>query len=249
MKKKQYFDQEKRDRASKNVMKAESARDLLGEATRVRESAVEESYKTLSSLKMKGKISTSVADPILRRTASSEGWLAQSNHLLHNGVTTSQYLELEGAIMAIERQNGGSTMTADYGNLSTNRAAMQRSRNTRIKDLPSSDARSGIEGSRESPRKRTSNNPQFSSFDTPEFMRRERKAKVGRVMTRASMKMIDKSATRAERNKAFIVQDKLATGNAAFVGTVVNLMPTMPGTQDLFDACMTQASFDLHNRN
>ena len=197
---------------------------------------------------MKGKISALVADPILHRTASSEGWLAQSNHLLHNGVTTSQYLELEGAINAIERQHGGSTMTAGYGNLSTNRAALQRSRNTRINDLPSSDERSGIEGIQESPRKRT-NNPPFLAFDTPEFMRRERKAKVGRVMTRASMKMIDKSVPRAERNKAFIVQDKLATGNAAFVGTIVNLMPTMLGTQDLFNACMTQASFDLHNRN
>ena len=43
------------------------------------------------------------------------------------------------------------------------------------------------------------------------------------------MKMIDHSVSRAERNKAFVVQDKLATGNAACVGTVVNLMPTMPG--------------------
>ena len=140
-------------------------------------------------------------------------------------------------------------MTAGYGNLSTNRAAMQRSRNTRINDLPSRDEeRSGIEGSQEWPRRRT-NNPPFSAFDTPEFMRRERKAKVSHVMTRASMKMIDQSVPRAERNKAFIVQDKLATGNTAFVGTVINLMPTMLGTQDLFDACMTQASFDLHNRN
>jgi len=80
-------------------------------------------------------------------------------------------------------------------------------------------------------------------------MRRERKAKVGRVMTRASMKMINQSVPRAERNKAFIVQDKLATGNAAYVGTVVNLMPTMPVTQDLFDACMTEASFEINNRN
>lgn len=249
MKKKQYFDQENRIKASNNVMKAESARDLLGAATRVRESAVEESYKTLSSKKLKGKIAASVADPILCRFASSEGWLAQSNHLLHNGITTSQYLELEGAITAIKCQHGGSTMTAGYGNLSTNRAAMQRSRNTRINDLPSSDEeRSGIKGSQECPRRRT-NNPPFSAFDTPEFMRRERKAKVSHVMTRASMKMINQCVPRAERNKAFIVQDKLATGNTAFVGTVINLMPTMPGTQDLFDACMTQASFDLHNRN
>ena len=52
-------------------------------------------------------IAQSVADPILRRSAESEGWLSQSNHLLHNGVSTSQFLELEGAISAIERQNGG----------------------------------------------------------------------------------------------------------------------------------------------
>ena len=57
------------------------------------------------------------------------------------------------------------------------------------------------------------------------------------------------SVPRAERNKAFIIQDKLGTGNATYVGTVVNLIPTMPGTQDLFDACMTQASFDINNCN
>ena len=251
VKKKQYFDQEKRDRASKNVMQAESARDLLGAATRVRESAVTESYKTLSSKKAKGKIAALVADPILRRTASSEGWLAQSNHILQNGVSTSQYLELEGAITAIERQHGGSTMTAGYGNLSEDRAAIQRSRNTRIVDLPSSDERRGIEGtSRESPRPaRRTRYPPFSVTDTPEFMRRERKAKVGRVMTRALMKMIDQSVPRAERNKAFVVQDKLAMGNTAYVGTVVNLMPTMLGTQELLEACMMQASFELYNRN
>ena len=73
VKKKQYFDQEKRDRASKNVMQAESACDLLGAATRVRGYAVTESYKILLSKKVKGKIAASVADPILRRTASSEG--------------------------------------------------------------------------------------------------------------------------------------------------------------------------------
>ena len=97
-------------------------------------------------------------------------------------------------------------------------------------DLPSSDERRGIEGtSRESPRlARRTRYPPFSVTDTPKFMRRERKAKVGCVMTRASMNMIDQSVPRAERNKAFVFQDKLAMGNAAYVGTVVNLMPTMP---------------------
>ena len=112
-----------------------------------------------------------------------------------NGVSTSQYLELEGAITAIECQHGGSTMTAGYSNLCEDQAKMQRSRNTMIVDLPSSDKRRGIEGtSRESPRPaRRTRYPPFLVTDTHEFMRRERKAKVGRVMTRASMKMINQS--------------------------------------------------------
>jgi hypothetical protein len=142
-------------------------------------------------------------------------------------------------------------MTAGYGNLSEDRAAIQRSRNTRIVDLPSSDERRGIEGtSRESPRPaRRTRYPPFLVTDTTEFMRRERKANVSRMMTRAMMKMINQSVPRAERNKAFVVQDKLAMGNTAYVGTVVNLMPTMLGTQELLEACMMQASFELYNRN
>jgi hypothetical protein len=195
-------------------------------------------------------IAASVADPILRMTAESEGWLAQSNHLLHNGVTTSQYIEIEGAIAAIERQNGGSTMTADYGNLSDDRAAVQRSRNTRICDLPPSDERRGIGTSRDSPgpSRRPPEYLPFRLFDTPECMRRERKAKIGRVTTLATKKMIDPSVSRSERNKAFVVHDRLATGNPAFVSTVVNLMPTLPGTQDLLEACMTQVSLENSNR-
>jgi hypothetical protein len=111
-----------------------------------------QTYKSLVSKKSKGKIVASIADPILRRNAKSEGWLAQGNHLLHNGVTTSQYLELEGDILRIKHQNGGSTMTACYGNLLEDRAAVQRSRNTRIDDLPPRDERRGIDAIRESPR-------------------------------------------------------------------------------------------------
>ena len=63
------------------------------------------------------------------------------------------------------------------------------------------------------------------------------------------MKMIDQSVPQAKRNKAFVVQDKLVMGNVAYVSTVVNLMPTMPGTQELLEACMTQASFEIYYRN
>ncbi len=69
--------------------------------------AVDDSYKTLLSKKLKGKIASLVVDPILCRTAASEGWLAQSNHLLHNGITASQYLKLEGAIFLIEVRMAG----------------------------------------------------------------------------------------------------------------------------------------------
>ena len=195
-------------------------------------------------------IGSYVADPILRKTAESEGWLAQGNHHLHNGVTTSQYLELEGAISAIECQNGGLTMTARYGNLSEDRAAMQRSRNTRIDDLPPRDERMGIDARGESPRPSGgSKYPPFDVFATPEWMRRDRKAKICCVTTLATQRMIDTSLPTSERNKAFVVHDRLATGNPAFVSTVVNLMPTLPGTQDLLEACMTQVSLENSNRS
>ena len=250
VKKKQYFDQERTDGATKIDKRAESARELLSASSRVREAAADDSYKTLASKKSRGMIAQSVANPILRRSAESEGWLAQSNHLLHNGVSTSQFLELEGAISAIERQNGGSTMTAEYGNLSDDRAAVQRSRNTRIHDLPSSNERRGIGTSLvESPEaSRRSENPPLRLFDTPEWMRRERKVKIGRVTTLATQKMIDPSVPRSERNKAFVVHDRLSTSNPAFVSTVVNLMPTLPGSQDLLEACMTQVSLENNNR-
>ena len=124
MKKKQYFDQEKRNKASKNEKQAVLACDLLGMAMQVIESVAKESYTTLTSKKSKGKIVALVMDHILCRTFSSEGWLAQSNHSIQNGVTTSHYLELKGAITAIERLHGVSTMTAGYGYFSEIQAAM-----------------------------------------------------------------------------------------------------------------------------
>jgi len=242
LKKKQFFEQEKSNKSTKNALQAESARDLLRAATRVRDTAYEEYYKTLSSKKSKGKLAATVPDTVLRRTALSEGWLAQSNHLLHTGITTNQYIELEGAISALERQHGGSTMTTDYGNLSEDRAALQRSRNTRIVDLSSSDERRGINRSSD---RESSSNPPFSILNTPEFIREERKAKIRRVRTRASMRMIDPSITQSGRKKAFVVQNKLATENVAYVKTVCDLMPVMPASQDLLQACLTQASFEL----
>jgi hypothetical protein len=126
---------------------------------------------------------------------------------------------------------------------------MQRSRNTRIQDLPSSDERREIGTSQEIPgTSRRYEYPTFNLFDTPEWMRKERKAKIGHVKTLATKKMIDPSVPRSERNKAFVIHDRLATGNPAFVSTVVNLMPTLLGSQDLLEACMTQVSLENNNR-
>ena len=77
-------------------------------------------------------------------------------------------------------------MTANYGNLSTNRSVLQRSQNTRIHDLPSSNKRRGeTKGtSWESLGiSRRSKYHHFQLMDTPEWMKRERKAKISRVTT------------------------------------------------------------------
>jgi len=45
-----------------------------------------------------------------------------------------------------------------------------------------------------------------------------------------------------------VMQDRLAS-NASKNNTVVNLMPTLPGSQDLLEACMTQVSLENNNRS
>ncbi len=118
-----------------NIVAVASARSLLDNAARVRSTAMENAYECLLAKQSDGKIAASAQDKCLRFTAASEGWLLQANHLLHNGMTTGQYLELEGAISIVEKERGGSTMTAEYGNLSEVRAAQQRARNTRLNEV------------------------------------------------------------------------------------------------------------------
>ena len=96
---------------------------------------VDDSYDCHRKQKEEGKLSSSVPDAILRNTAASEGWLAQANHLLHQGVTSSQYLEFEHLIRTVEQQHGGAMSTAEYGNLSEARSAKQRARNTCLSDV------------------------------------------------------------------------------------------------------------------
>jgi hypothetical protein len=119
--------------------------------------------------------------------------------------------------------------------------------------LPSSDKRRGIDWSSRDgggcwDSLRRSPYPLFSPLNTPEWIRREKKDKVCCVMTKASLKILDPSVPQDEKNEAYVVQDRLATGNVTYLGTVVNLMPMIPDSQDLLDACMTQASFKLNGK-
>jgi len=50
-------------------------------------------------------------------------------------MTTGQYLELKGAISVVEKERGGLTMTAGYGNLSEVHAAQQRARNSWLNEV------------------------------------------------------------------------------------------------------------------
>ena len=49
---------------------------------------------------------------------------------MHNGMSTDHYIKLKGDNSIVEKERGGSTMMAGYGNLSEVRAAPQRARNT-----------------------------------------------------------------------------------------------------------------------
>ena len=130
--KKQYFALQASLSKEANIVAVASARSLLDNAARVRSTAMEGAYICLQAKQpLDGKIAASARDESLS-FAESEGWLSHANHLLHNGMSTEQYLELEGAIGVVERERGGSTITAGYGNLSEARAAQQRARNTRL---------------------------------------------------------------------------------------------------------------------
>ena len=96
---------------------------------------MEDAYESLLAKQSDGEIAAAARDESLRFTAASEGWLSQANLLLHNGMTTGQYLELKGAISVVEKECGGLTMTTGYGNLSEVRAAQQRARNSWLNEV------------------------------------------------------------------------------------------------------------------
>ena len=83
----------------------------------------DESYEIFRKLKVVVSLSSSVPDHCIQKTAASKGWLAQTNHLLHHGVSTLQYLELKNSIGTVEQQHGGATLTEEHGNLNDARTS------------------------------------------------------------------------------------------------------------------------------
>ena len=131
-------------------------------------------------------------------------------------MTTGQYLELKGAISVVEKERGGLTMTAGYGNLSEDRAAQQRARNTRlIGELATTTAAGdGVSGSNSGRHARCSDDgvevvtaPVKWPFGTPE----RDKNMVSRVRTRLMMRMGDMTITKSELTKVCMVRTGLAT--------------------------------------
>jgi hypothetical protein len=130
-KKKQYFELERMKSNEARIVAEASANDLLNNAAKVHTMTAEESYKFY----LKQEEPKYIPDACIQKMSASEGWLAQTNHLLHTGVTTSQYLEFEHAIRTAEQQHGGPMWTKKYGNLNEVRTAKQRARNTCLRDV------------------------------------------------------------------------------------------------------------------
>ncbi len=238
-----------------NVVAMASARSLLDNAARVRSTATEGAYECLQAKRLNGKIFASTRDESLRFAAKSEGWLSQANHLLHNGMSTEQYLELEGAIGVVERERGGSTMTAGYGNLSENRAAQQRARNTRlIGELATTTAAGdGVSSGNSRRRARCSDDgvevvtaPVNCPFGTPERIQKM----VSRVRSRSMMRMGDTTLNKCDRTKACVVRTGLANNDETYVSIVNDMVVSgMPASQDILNVCLTQASLEMHMKN
>ena len=253
--KKQYFDLQASLSNEANVVAVASARSLLDNAARVRSTAKEAAYECLQAKQLDGKIAISAREESLRFAAESEGWLSQANHLLHNGMSTEQYLELKGAIGVVERKRGGLTMTAGYGNLSEVRAAQQRARNTRLVSelgATTTAARDGMRGGN-SRRARCSDDsvevvtvPVNWPFGTAE----RTKKMVSRVRTRSMMRMGDNTLNKSDRMKACVVRTGLANNHETYVSIVNDMVVAgMPASQDVLNVCLTQASLEMHMKN
>jgi hypothetical protein len=68
---------------------------------------------------------------------------------------------------------------------------------------------------------------------------------VSRARTLAMKRMINKMLMESTRKKAWTVQTALAKNDETYVSIVKDLLPTGPGSHDVLDVCLTQASIDI----
>ena len=99
-----------------------STHDLLDISARVCMAVADKAYEDYFEQQ------PSVPDNCLCQTATSKGWLAQANHLLYNGLTTDQYLVLEGAASNAEMEHCNTMWMEKLGNLNDSCTADDRQR-------------------------------------------------------------------------------------------------------------------------
>ncbi len=68
---------------------------------------------------------------------------------------------------------------------------------------------------------------------------------IGRARTLAMKRMIDKTLMESALKKARTVRTALAKNDETYVSIVKDLLPSGPGSQDVLDVCLMQASIDM----
>ena len=78
-------------------------------------------------------------------------------------------------------------------------------------------------------------------FSTPELIN----IMVGRVRTRSMEMMADRDLSGSARKKAYTVRTALANNDETYVTIAKDMLPTKPGSQDVLNVCLTQASLEM----
>ncbi len=68
---------------------------------------------------------------------------------------------------------------------------------------------------------------------------------VGRVRTRSMEMMADMDLSGSTRKKAYTVRTALTNNDKTYVTIAKDMLPTKPGSQDVLNVCLTQASLEM----
>ena len=78
-------------------------------------------------------------------------------------------------------------------------------------------------------------------FSTPERINNM----VGRVRTRSMEMMAGRNLLGCTHTKAYTVRTALANNDETYVTIAKDMLPTKPGSQDVLNVCLTQASLEM----